>query len=115
MKDCLFCKIVAGEIPAEIVADTDKVLAFRDIAPKAPQHLLVIPKSHYETAFALAQADPELSGELVREAGEIALAQGFADSGYRLMYNTGPDAGQEVGHVHLHILAGRPLGPMLAE
>ncbi|TWJ15506.1 histidine triad (HIT) family protein [Stackebrandtia albiflava] len=115
MTDCLFCKIVAGDVPATVVADAEEVLAFRDIDPKAPQHILVIPKRHYDTAFDMARDDPRLAGELLREAGEIAVAQEFADAGYRLLFNTGPDSGQEVMHAHLHILAGRPLGPMLTE
>jgi histidine triad (HIT) family protein len=112
--DCLFCRIVAGEIPATVVADTADVLAFRDIRPQAPTHVLVIPKTHHANAAALAAADPELAGRLLAVCGEVARAEGIADSGYRLLFNTGPDGGQDVFHVHAHVLGGRPLGPMLA-
>lgn len=114
MTDCLFCRIVAGEIPSTQVADTDRVLAFRDIDPKAPQHILVIPKAHYADAAELASADPKLAGEVLAVAGDIAASEGFAADGYRMMFNTGRHGGQEVFHVHLHVLAGKPLGPMLA-
>jgi len=114
MTDCLFCRIVAGEIPATVVSDSDDVMAFRDINPKAPEHILVIPKTHYDTAAALATADPLLAGKVVAEAGAIAEKLEFADDGYRLMFNTGANGGQEVLHAHLHLLGGRPLGPMLA-
>lgn len=112
--DCLFCRIGAGEIPADVVRETDRVLAFHDIAPQAPVHVLVIPKDHHPTIGALAAADPTLAGEVARVADEVAAAEGVAASGYRLLFNTGPHAGQEVFHVHGHVLGGRPLGPMLA-
>ncbi len=114
MTDCLFCRIVAGEIPATVVADTDGVLAFRDIDPKAPHHILVIPKAHYTNAADMAAAEPMLAGEVLAAAGRIAESEGFAADGYRLMFNTGGHGGQEVFHAHLHVLAGKPLGPMLA-
>ncbi len=114
MTSCLFCRIVAGEIPAKVVHETERTLAFRDINPKAPVHVLVIPKDHHETAGALAAADPDLAGEVLRAAAEVAAAEGLAEDGYRLLFNTGPHAGQEVFHVHGHVLGGRPLGPMLA-
>ncbi|WP_415648108.1 histidine triad nucleotide-binding protein [Stackebrandtia soli] len=114
MTDCLFCRIVEGEIPATVVADTDDVLAFRDITPKAPTHVLVIPKAHYANAAELAAADPALAGRLIDVAGTIATSEGVAEDGYRLMFNTGRHGGQEVFHVHLHLLGGTPLGPMLA-
>jgi histidine triad (HIT) family protein len=114
MTSCLFCRIVAGEIPAKIIHETERTLAFRDINPKAPVHVLVIPKDHHETAGALAAADPNLAGEVLRAAADVAAAEGVAEDGYRLLFNTGPHAGQEVFHVHGHVLGGRPLGPMLA-
>jgi histidine triad (HIT) family protein len=114
MTSCLFCRIVAGEIPAKVIYETERTLAFRDINPKAPVHVLVIPKDHHETAGALAAADPDLAGEVLRAAAEVAAAEGLAEGGYRLLFNTGPHAGQEVLHVHGHVLGGRPLGPMLA-
>lgn len=112
--DCVFCRIVTGEIPADIVLETDRVLAFRDLAPKAPVHVLVIPKDHHPTVGALAVADPALAGEVAQVADRVAEAEGVAGSGYRLLFNTGRDAGQEVFHVHGHVLGGQPLGPMLA-
>ncbi|HEX6501423.1 MAG TPA: HIT domain-containing protein [Micromonosporaceae bacterium] len=111
--DCLFCRIVAGEIPATVVHETDTTLAFRDIAPKAPVHVLVIPKAHHADVADMAAADPKLTGDVVAAAAEVARVAGVADSGYRLMFNTGPDSGQEVFHVHAHVLGGAPLGPMI--
>jgi histidine triad (HIT) family protein len=105
--DCLFCKIVAGQIPATVVLETESMLAFRDINPQAPVHVVVIPKAHHPNAFALAQADPALAGEVLRTAGQVAEAEGVAESGYRLVFNTGPDASQSVFHVHCHVLGGR--------
>ena len=114
VEDCLFCRIVAGEIPASVVHETAGTLAFRDIAPKAPTHVLVIPKAHYATVAELAEADPALAGEVAAAAGQVAVAEGIDASGYRLLFNTGAHAGQEVFHVHGHVLGGAPLGPMLA-
>lgn len=107
--DCLFCRIAAGELPATVVHQTDAVLAFRDLNPVAPTHVLIIPKAHYVNAAALAEADAALAGELLRIGGEIARAEGIADSGYRLVFNTGAGAGQSVLHVHLHLIGGRSL------
>ncbi len=111
---CLFCRIAAGEIPAAVVHQTDRVLAFRDITPKAPVHVLVIPKAHYETAAEMAAADPVLAGEVLAAAGAVAAAEGIEASGYRLIFNSGPDSGQEVFHVHGHVLGGQPIGPLTA-
>jgi histidine triad (HIT) family protein len=113
--NCLFCRIAAGEIPATVVHETPNTLAFRDIAPKAPVHVLVITKQHHADVAAVAAADPALAGEVLGSAAEVARAEGLADRGYRLMFNSGPDSGQEVAHVHAHVLGGRPLGPMLCE
>lgn len=106
--DCLFCKIVAGDIPAEVVHATERTVAFRDLNPQAPTHVLVVPRDHYENAAALASGDPEASAELVRTAAAVATAEGHDD--YRLVFNTGAGAGQTVFHTHLHLLAGRPMG-----
>ncbi|WP_134766172.1 histidine triad nucleotide-binding protein [Nocardioides sp. 1609] len=103
--DCLFCKIVAGDIPAEVVHSTERTVAFRDLNPQAPSHVLVVPRDHHENAAALAAADPEASAELVRTAAAVAGAEGHDD--YRLVFNTGSGAGQTVFHAHLHLLAGR--------
>jgi histidine triad (HIT) family protein len=110
--DCLFCRIVAKEIPATVVHETDTTLAFRDIGPKAPVHVLVIPKAHHADVGALAAADPALAGALLEAAGTVAQREGLTE-GYRLIFNTGPHSGQEVAHVHVHVLGGAPLGPML--
>jgi histidine triad (HIT) family protein len=110
--DCLFCRIVAKEIPATVVHETDTTLAFRDIGPKAPVHVLVIPKVHHANVAALAAADPGLAGEVLAAAGAVAELEGLRE-GYRLIANTGPHSGQEVDHVHFHVLGGAPLGPML--
>jgi histidine triad (HIT) family protein len=112
-KDCLFCKIAAGEIPATVVHETDQTLAFRDIAPQAPAHVLVIPKAHHADLAALVAADPGLAGVVLDAAAEVAKAEDVAADGYRIIFNSGPNSGQEVLHVHAHVLGGRPLGPML--
>jgi len=107
--DCLFCAIVAGEIPATPVAETDRALAFRDINPQAPTHVLVIPKEHYPNAAALAAADSGLLGEVITLVHQVANDEGVGDSGYRIVFNTGEQAGQTVPHVHAHLLGGRSL------
>ncbi len=109
MDDCLFCKIVAGEIPATVVYADDQVVAFRDIHPQAPVHVLVVPRTHYANVAEVAAAEPALVGALVTAANGIAAAEGDDQSGYRLIFNTGPDAGQTVFHAHLHLLAGTGL------
>lgn len=106
---CLFCKIVAGEIPGDVVHETETTLAFRDIDPQAPTHVLVVPKAHHPNAVAAAQADPQLVADVVLAAGQVAEQEGVADSGYRLVANTGRDAQQSVDHLHLHVVAGRSL------
>jgi len=107
--ECLFCAIVAGEIPAARVLETDRILAFRDINPQAPAHVLVIPKEHHPDVAALAAVDPGLLGELVTAAHRVASDEGVAGTGYRLVFNTGAQAGQTVWHVHGHVLGGRDL------
>lgn len=107
MDDCLFCKIVAGEIPGDIVHTTERTVAFRDIDPQAPTHVLVVPKAHFANAAELASGDPDASAELLTTAAAIAAAEGHDD--YRLVFNTGPGAGQTVFHTHVHLLAGRSL------
>lgn len=109
MADCLFCGIVTGDIPAVLVRESTRTLAFRDINPQAPTHVLVIPKDHYPDLASLAQADDGLVAEVAAQAHEVALAEGLGDSGYRVVFNTGPQAGQTVQHVHAHILGGRPM------
>ena len=109
MADCLFCAIVAGEIPATTVLETDRILAFRDINPQAPTHVLVIPKAHYPDVATLAAADAALLGEVIGAVQQVAAADGVAETGYRVVFNTGAEAGQTVPHVHGHLLGGRAL------
>ena len=108
--DCLFCKIVAGQIPSTQVLETDTVLAFRDIHPQAPTHILVIPKTHVDSLWELE--DPLLAGDLLTAAAQVARAEGL-ERGWRLIANTGDEGGQEVGHLHLHVVGGKRLGRML--
>ena len=107
--ECLFCRIVRKEIPADIVKEDDDILAFRDINPQAPTHVLVIPKRHVTSAVDLTADDDGLVGKVVRTGVEIARAEGHAGKGFRLVFNAGPDAGYSVFHVHLHVLGGRRL------
>ncbi|MFI6294374.1 histidine triad nucleotide-binding protein [Nonomuraea sp. NPDC050790] len=109
MTDCLFCKIVAKEIPADVVHESDRTLAFRDINPQAPTHVLVIPKEHHPNAAALAVADDGLADDVLKAAHAVAVQEGVAETGYRVVFNTGAGAGQTVFHVHAHVLGGRNL------
>ena len=106
--DCLFCRVVAGQVPATLVREGERTLAFRDINPQAPTHVLVIPREHHQTVAELAAADPELLAELIRETQ--AVADGERLTAYRLVINTGAGAGQSVFHVHAHVLGGRAFG-----
>ena len=108
MSDCLFCKIRDKQIPAQIVAENEHALAFRDIGPQAPTHVLVIPKKHLASLNEAAPEDAALLGEIVLLARQIANDAGLT-GGYRTVFNTGPDAGQSVFHLHLHLLGGRKL------
>lgn len=109
MAECLFCAIVAGEIPSAQVLETDQILAFRDINPQAPTHVLIIPKAHYPDVAALAAADAALLGEVIDAVQQVAAAEGVAETGYRVVFNTGVQAAQTVPHVHGHVLGGRSL------
>ncbi|MHA7134154.1 HIT domain-containing protein [Oerskovia turbata] len=106
--DCLFCKIVAGQVPATIVATTDQAIAFKDINPQAPLHVLVVPRAHHGDIAQLASADPDLLAGVVALADEVASEQ--ADGQFRLIFNSGPRAGQSVFHVHGHVIGGASLG-----
>ena len=108
VQECLFCGIVAGDIPATSVMEGDRTLAFRDVNPQAPTHVLVIPRDHYPDVAALAVAGGLLD-EVVALAHKVAAAEGVDSSGYRIVFNTGREAGQTVGHVHAHLLGGRPM------
>ncbi|MEV6128051.1 histidine triad nucleotide-binding protein [Streptomyces violaceusniger] len=107
--DCLFCKIVSGEVPATVVRETDTTVAFRDINPQAPTHILVIPKVHYPDAASLAAAEPQVAADVLREAGTVAADEKLVETGYRVVFNTGSGAGQTVFHAHAHVLGGRGL------
>lgn len=106
--DCLFCRIVAGEVPATMVAENDQAIAFRDLNPQAPVHVLVVPRDHHADVTQLAAADPALLAALVRLADDVAAQE--AGGQFRLVFNTGPDAGQSVFHVHGHVIGGQVLG-----
>jgi len=108
MADCLFCSIAAGDIPSDQVRSGERTYAFRDIAPVAPTHVLVVPRQHYRNAAELSREDPGLLAELVAEATSIADEAGLA-GGYRLVFNTGQEGGQTVDHVHVHVLGGRTM------
>lgn len=106
--DCIFCRIVAGEIPATVVAESARAVAFRDMNPQAPLHVLVVPRDHHADVAQLAAADPALLAEVVGLADEVAAEESTGQ--YRLVFNTGADAGQSVFHVHCHVIGGRRLG-----
>ena len=111
MPECLFCRIVSGGVPASRVLESPRTIAIRDISPEAPTHVLVLPKEHYPDLAALAAADDgRLLAELVSQVHEVAVAEGISGRGYRVVFNTGADAGQVVPHVHAHVLGGRGLG-----
>lgn len=112
--DCVFCKIVRGDFGTEFVAESDSAVAFRDIHPQAPTHVLVVPRRHVASLNELDADDWSLAAELLRLAVEVARREGISESGYRVLTNTGPDAGQSVFHLHFHVLGGRPLGLGLA-
>jgi histidine triad (HIT) family protein len=109
MSDCLFCSIVAGDVPSDVVVDRGGVFAFRDINPQAPTHILIIPKKHVGDISELDAESGPILGALIETANELARSEGIADSGYRVVANVGPDAGQTVFHLHLHLLGGRPM------
>lgn len=109
MNDCLFCKIAAGEIDADIVDEGDDWVAFRDIDPQAPTHVLVIPREHVPRVEDLGAGHDELAGGLLRAAAGVAKSEGIVEPGYRLVINSGAGAGQSVFHVHLHVIGGRPM------
>jgi len=109
VSDCIFCKIVAGEIPSTVVLDRGEVFAFRDVNPQAPVHILLVPRRHVRDVTELSTADGAVLAELVSAANELARSEGISTSGYRLVFNVGPDAGQTVFHLHLHLLGGRAM------
>ena len=110
MTDCLFCRIAAGEIAAELVFKNEAVVAFRDINPQAPTHILIIPRRHIATINDIGENDRELLGEMYLVAAQLARQEGFAEDGYRVTMNCNEGAGQTVFHIHLHLLGGRRFG-----
>ena len=109
MSDCLFCRIVKREIPASIVYEDDEVVAFNDINPQAPTHVLVVPKRHIASLNELQAGDDQIVGEMVRRAAALAKERGLSDRGFRTVFNTNREAGQTVFHIHLHLLGGRTM------
>ncbi|MGI9238242.1 MAG: histidine triad nucleotide-binding protein [Woeseiaceae bacterium] len=109
-EDCLFCKILSGDIPADVIFESDTVIAFRDINPKAPTHVLVIPRKHIATINDVREEDEKIVGSLYSAAKDIAAAEGISEVGYRAVMNCNEAAGQTVFHIHLHLLGGRDLG-----
>lgn len=109
MENCIFCKIVHKEAPSEIVYEDDKLLVFKDVYPKAPIHILIVPKKHIPTVDHIEMQDKELIGEMFLRAKKVAAKESLASKGYRLIFNVGRDAGQTVDHLHLHLLAGEKL------
>ncbi|MGB9375986.1 MAG: histidine triad nucleotide-binding protein [Mycobacteriales bacterium] len=109
-EDCLFCRIVSGDIPATIIREGPRTLALRDVTPQAPTHVLLIPREHHDTAADLVANAPDVLRELHEQASAVAESEGISVTGYRLVYNTGEQGGQSVNHVHLHLLGGRPMG-----
>ncbi len=109
MSDCLFCRMVAGEIAPDVIYETETVLAFRDINPQAPTHVLVIPKKHIETLVDIVDEDTQLMGDIMQVATKVAEMEGLNESGYRTVFNCKQDGGQEVYHIHLHLLGGRSM------
>jgi histidine triad (HIT) family protein len=114
MEDCIFCKIIKGEIPSEKVYEDDEILAFKDIQPTAPIHILIIPKKHITNLMEVAPEDSKLMGKIVEAMQKVAKQLGVDEKGFRIISNCGPDSGQEVMHLHFHLLAGRKMGPKIA-
>jgi histidine triad (HIT) family protein len=107
--DCVFCRIAAGELPATLVHEDERALAFEDLNPQAPEHLLVIPRDHTTSVASLEEGDRDLAGHLLLVAGRVARERGLESAGYRVVANVGDEGGQTVGHLHLHVLGGRPM------
>ena len=110
MMECIFCGIVSGSLPTELIHENDRLVAFRDITPQAPTHVLIVPREHIESVAALEAEHAALVGEMILAANTIARQEGIGETGYRLVFNCGRAAGQSVDHLHLHLLGGRALG-----
>ena len=115
MEDCIFCKIIKKEIPSTIVYEDDSVIAFNDVNPAAPIHILVVPKKHIATLFDVTEEDKELIAHIYEVINQIARERGFAENGFRVITNCGRDSGQEVMHIHFHVLGGKKLGDKIVE
>lgn len=115
MEDCVFCKIIKGEIPTEKVYETEEILAFKDIHPAAPIHILVVPKKHISMLTDLKPEDEALIGKIYTTINKIAEKEGFKKQGYRVIANCGKDSGQEVMHIHFHVLGGKKLGDKIVD
>ncbi len=113
MDDCIFCKIIKGEVPSEKVYEDDEILAFKDIKPSAPVHVLVIPKKHISTLMEINEENMYLMEKIMKAIQKIAKEQDIDKTGFRLIANCGPDSGQEVMHIHFHLLAGKKMGPKI--
>lgn len=113
MEDCIFCKIIKGEIPSEKVYEDDEILAFKDIHPVAPIHILIIPKKHITTLMDIEETDTKVMGKIIQATKKIATQLGIEEKGFRLIANCKQDGGQEVMHVHFHLLAGKKMGPKI--
>lgn len=113
MEDCIFCKIIKGEIPSEKVYEDEEILAFKDIHPAAPIHILVIPKKHIATLMNVTPEDGNIMAKILESIQKIVKQLGIEENGFRLIANCGPDSGQEVMHIHFHLLAGRKMGPKI--
>lgn len=112
--DCIFCRIAAGELPSDVVCESERSFAFRDLSPQAPTHVLVIPRRHIDDAASVVASDAEDIADLLVVARQVAQSEGILDSGYRLVLNVGHDAQNSVGHLHLHVLGGRPMAGRLS-
>ncbi|MFW6055728.1 MAG: histidine triad nucleotide-binding protein [Chloroflexota bacterium] len=108
-EDCIFCRIISGDIPSDTVFEDEEIVAFRDVHPLAPTHVLVVPRRHIESVNDLSTDDAVLLGRMILVAQHIAAQEGVSESGYRLVVNSGPDSGQAVAHLHLHVIGGRAL------
>lgn len=113
MDNCIFCKIINRDIPSTIVYEDEKIIAFNDVNPAAPIHILVVPKKHIETLLDVSEEDSSLIAHIYNVINKIAREKGFAENGFRVIANCGKDSGQEVMHIHFHVLAGRTLGPKI--
>lgn len=112
MSDCIFCKIAGGEIPADLIYESEDVVAFADVSPQAPVHVVIIPRRHIATTLEMSDEAPELFGSMLKASAEVARKKRVDKSGFRLILNTNADAGQEIFHVHMHLMGGEQIGPL---